>query len=151
MKTMKDKMKRMGKITAALLVPVVIFYLLEWYVHNPWKDIRFDLQLWNIFFFEMVMIVLYALIGRLHIALLIETIVFLIYGLANYFVLDFRSQPIMPWDFLSLSTAATVAGDFDYVVNRQVVIVLVCFVGLLVFELVFCRNNIMEYLANGWT
>lgn len=141
---MKDKMKRMGKITAALLVPVVIFYLLEWYLHNPWKDIRFDLQLWNIFFFEMVMIVLYALIGRLHIALLIETIVFLIYGLANYFVLDFRSQPIMPWDFLSLSTAATVAGDFDYVVNRQVVIVLVCFVGLLVFELVFCRNNIRK-------
>ena len=51
-------MKCIGKITLALLVPVVIFYLLEWYVHNPWEDIRFDLQLWNIFFFEMVMIIL---------------------------------------------------------------------------------------------
>lgn len=151
MKKMKDKLKCIGKITLALLVPVVIFYLLEWYVHNPWEDIRFDLQLWNIFFFEMVMIILYALIGRLHIALLIETVVFMVYGLANYFVLSFRSQPIMPWDFLSLGTAATVAGDFTYTLNKQVTIVLICFAVLLVIELVFCRNNIKSTVEKFYT
>lgn len=148
---MKDKLKCIGKITLALLVPVVIFYLLEWYVHNPWEDIRFDLQLWNIFFFEMVMIILYALIGRLHITLLIETVVFMVYGLANYFVLSFRSQPIMPWDFLSLGTAATVAGDFTYTLNKQVTIVLICFAVLLVIELVFCRNNIKSTVEKYYT
>lgn len=142
MKSRKDKVKCIGKITLALLVPVVIFYLLEWYVHNPWKDIRFDLQLWNIFFFEMLMIILYALIGRLHIALVIETVVFMIYGLANYFVLAFRAQPIMPWDFLSLGTAATVAGDFTYTLNKQAILVLACFGLLFILILAFCRNNI---------
>ena len=137
-------MKCIGKITLALLVPVVIFYLLEWYVHNPWEDIRFDLQLWNIFFFEMVMIILYGFVGRLHIALFIETVIFMIYGLANYFVLSFRSQPIMPWDFLSLGTAATVAGDFTYTFNKQVIIVLICFGGLIVVEFIFCRNHIKK-------
>lgn len=148
MKKMKDKLKCIGKITLALLVPVVIFYLLEWYVHNPWKDIRSDLQLWNIFFFEIVMIILYALIGRLHIALLIETVVFMLYGLANYFVLSFRSQPIMPWDFLSLRTAATVAGDFAYTLSRQAIIVLVSFAVLIVIEILFCRNNLKKTVAN---
>ncbi len=148
---MKDKLKSIGKITLALLVPVVIFYLLEWYVHNPWKDIRFDLQLWNIFFFEMVMIILYSLIGRLHIALFIETLVFMVYGLANYFVLSFRSQPIMPWDFLSLGTAATVAGDFTYTLNKQAIIVLVCFGVLLIVIFAFCRNNLKKTVERFYT
>lgn len=142
MKSMKEQSKRIGKITLALLVPVVIFYLFEWYTHNPWEDIRWDIQLLNIFFFEMVMILLYSLIGRLHVALVLETVVFMIYGLANYFVLSFRSQPIMPWDFLSLGTAATVAGDFSYIVNTQAGIVLALFILLIVVELLFCRNQL---------
>lgn len=142
MKSMKEQSKRIGKITLALLVPVVIFYLFEWYTHNPWEDIRWDIQLLNIFFFEMVMILLYSLIGRLHVALVLETVVFMIYGLANYFVLSFRSQPIMPWDFLSLGTAATVAGDFSYIVDTQAGIVLALFILLIVLELLFCRNQL---------
>lgn len=142
MKSMKEQSKRIGKITLALLVPVVIFYLFEWYTHNPWEDIRWDIQLLNIFFFEMVMMLLYSLIGRLHVALVLETVVFMIYGLANYFVLSFRSQPIMPWDFLSLGTAATVAGDFSYIVDTQAGIVLALFILLIVLELLFCRNQL---------
>lgn len=142
MKSMKEQSKRIGKITLALFVPVVIFYLFEWYTHNPWEDIRWDIQLLNIFFFEMVMILLYSLIGRLHVALVLETVVFMIYGLANYFVLSFRSQPIMPWDFLSLGTAATVAGDFSYIVDTQAGIVLALFILLIVLELLFCRNQL---------
>lgn len=142
MKKMKEQSKRIGKITLALLVPVVIFYLFEWYTHNPWEDIRWDIQLLNIFFFEMVMVLLYSLIGRLHVALVLETLVFMLFGLANYFVLSFRSQPIMPWDFLSLGTAATVAGDFSYIVDTQAGIVLVLFVLLIVVELLFCRNKL---------
>ena len=142
MKSMKEQSRRIGKITLALLVPVVIFYLFEWYTHNPWEDIRWDIQLLNIFFFEMVMILLYSLIGRLHVALVLETVVFMVYGLANYFVLSFRSQPIMPWDFLSLGTAVTVAGDFSYIVDKQAGIVLTLFILLIVVELLFCRNKL---------
>ncbi len=126
----------------ALLIPIVIFYLFEWYTHNPWKDIRWGIQVFNILFFELVMILIYSLIGRLHIALLLETLVFMVYGLVNYFVLSFRSQPIQPWDFLSIGTAASVAGDFQYKMDTQAIIALTGFLFLIVIELVFCRNRL---------
>ena len=143
---MKNKLKRIGKIGLAVLVPVIIFYLFEWYTHNPWKDIRWDIQLLNIIFFELVMIILYSLIGRLHIALMLETVFFMLYGLANYFVLSFRSQPILPWDFFSIETAMSVAGDFKYTMNNQASIVLAGFVILILIELIFCRNRLKHTL-----
>lgn len=139
---MKLNVKKIGKAILAFLVPIAIFYLFEWYIHNPWADIRWDIQVLNIVFFELVMVLLYSLIGRLHIALLLETLVFMIYGLANYFVLSFRGQPILPWDFFSIQTAASVAGDFNYELEKQTIIVLVGFVLLIVIELVFCRNKL---------
>lgn len=139
---MRNKRKKAGKAVLAFLIPIAIFYLFEWYIHNPWKDIRTDIQILNIVFFELVMILLYSLIGRLHVALLLETLVFMIYGLANYFVLSFRGQPILPWDFFSIETAASVAGDFSYELNKQAMIVVAGFVVLIVIELVFCRNRL---------
>ncbi len=131
----------------AFLIPIAIFYLFEWYIHNPWKDIRTDIQLLNIVFFELVMVLLYSLIGRLHIALLLETLVFMIYGLANYFVLSFRGQPILPWDFFSIETAASVAGDFRYELDKQATIVLAGFVVLIVIEICFCRNRLKNTVS----
>lgn len=139
---MKINCKKAAKAVLALLAPVVIFYLFEWYTHNPWEDIRWDLQLMNIFFFEIVMVLLYSLLGRLHIALLLETVVFMLYGLVNYYVLTFRSQPIQPWDFFSIGTAASVAGDFNYMPNKRVLLVLVGFVVLIAVELLFCKNRL---------
>ncbi len=144
---MKNKCKKTAKAVLALLVPVAIFYLFEWYTHNPWEDIRWDIQLLNIVFFELVMMLLYSLLGRLHIALLLETLVFMIYGMANYFVLNFRSQPILPWDFLSLGTAASVAGDFEYVLDRQATTAVAGFVILIAVELLFCRNRLKHTLT----
>lgn len=139
---MKKNCKKVAKAITALLIPAAIFYLIELYTHNPWEDIRWEIQVFNILFFELVMVLVYSLIGRLHIALLLETLVFMIYGLVNYFVLSFRSQPIQPWDFLSIGTAASVAGDFKYEMDPQAIGTLVGFVLLIAIELIFCRNRL---------
>lgn len=139
---MKNKCKKAVKGLLAFLMPILIFYLFEWYTHNPFVDIRWDIQLLNILFFELVLVILYSLIGRLHIALLSETLVFMIYGLVNYFVLDFRSQPIQPWDFFSIGTAASVAGNFKYSLDMHAQTALIGFLLLIVTELVFCRNRL---------
>lgn len=139
---MKKVCKKVVKAALAFLAPIAVFYLFEWFTHNPWEDIRWDLQVFNIVIFELFMVMLYALIGRLHIALLLETVAFMVYGLANYFVISFRSQPILPWDFFSIRTAASVAGDFTYTVDRQAAAVLAGFAVLIAIELLFCRNRL---------
>ena len=54
--------------------------------------------------------------------------------LANYYVLEFRSAPIMPWDILSIGTAASVANNFKYTLSKETVFVLIGFVILILLE-----------------
>ena len=49
---------------------------------------------------------------------MLQTAFFMVVGLANYYVLNFRSAPIMPWDIYSISTAASVAGNFNYELSQ---------------------------------
>lgn len=58
----------------------------------------------------------------------------MVVGLANYYVISFRSAPIMPWDIYSLGTALSVANNFKYTIERQAVIVLIGFILLIVCE-----------------
>lgn len=118
----------------AVLCPILSFYLLEWYLRNPFKTMRIEAQLLNILFYELVLFLFFGLTGQLRAALWLETGIMMIYGLANYFVLDFRSAPIMPWDIYSLKTAASVADNFQYTLDRQAILVLLLFILLLLAE-----------------
>lgn len=116
------------------LFPIFNFYLFELYTHNPFKDIKISIQLLNIFLFELLMLILFLIFGRLKWALRFQGIFFMLIGLANYYVLSFRSAPIMPWDIYSLKTAMSVAGDFKYTPEKQTVLVIAAFIMLIVFE-----------------
>ena len=91
-------------------------------------------QLLNIVLFELIMALLLFLFGKLKTALRCQTILFMIIGLANYYVLEFRSAPIMPWDILSIGTAASVANNFKYTLSKETVFVLIGFVILILLE-----------------
>lgn len=116
------------------LFPVANFYLFEWYTHNPWETMKVPIQFLNIYFFELLMALFLFISGRLKWSLRLQGIFFMVIGLANYYVLSFRSAPIMPWDIYSVGTAMSVAGDFQYTVEKQTVFVLAGFVLLLVAE-----------------
>ena len=110
------------------------FYLFEWYTHNPWESMKIPIQFLNIYLFEVLMVLFLFLFGRLKWSLRLQSIFFMLIGLANYYVLSFRSAPIMPWDIYSVKTALSVAGDFKYTLNRQAIFVLIGFVLLIVAE-----------------
>lgn len=127
-------LETLRNVAAMLLFPVIIFYLFELYTHNPFTTMKVPIQLLNIVFFELVMALLLFLFGRLRTALRCETILFAVIGLANYYVLEFRSAPIMPWDIFSLTTAASVANNYKYTIEKGTILVLVLFVLLFLAE-----------------
>ena len=92
---------------------------------------KIRIQLLNIVLFELIMALLLFLFGKLKTALRCQTILFMIIGLANYYVLEFRSAPIMPWD---IGTAASVANNFKYTLSKETVFVLIGFVILILLE-----------------
>lgn len=125
------------------IAPAATFYLLEWYTHNPFETMKTTPQVLNLIMFELLALLLFSVFGKLHVALMAETLFFAIYGLANYFVLNFRSVPIQPWDLLSIGTAASVAGNYDYTLDRQALLVVLGFLFLLILEF-FCRFTLKK-------
>lgn len=128
-----------------ILFPIINFYLFEWYTHNPWTTMKIRIQFLNIFFFELVMVLLLFLFGKLKTALRCQTILFMIIGLANFYVLEFRSAPIMPWDLLSVGTAMSVANNFKYTLEKETIFVLIGFIILIILE-----SKITFTLQKSW-
>jgi phosphoglycerol transferase MdoB-like AlkP superfamily enzyme len=135
-KTKADQRKRQlifaGKILAAVLIPVILFYLMEFYEHNPFAEVRRMAQLFNIVLFELTAWGLFFLTGSARAALRIETAGAMLFGLVNHYVMAFRSTPFVPWDIFSVRTAASVAGNYDFTPGVRVGVVTALFVLLFV-------------------
>ena len=119
-------------ITLFSIVPIVLFYLMEAYEHNAMVEVRQLAQLYNIFLFELIAWLLFFVTGSGKIALSIETVIALLYGLTNHYVMEFRSTPFVPWDIFSIKTAASVVETYDLTPTKEVVMVTLGFLILLV-------------------
>ena len=140
-KMLLSKVKQMGFTKervpsgiAMVVCPVATFYLFDAYTHNPFTSMDFATQLLNMVFFELVALFLFGVLRSVRWALMAESAVFMLAGLANYYVLSFRSAPIMPWDILSVKTAASVADNYDYSLEPRAMVMLGAFLVLLVIE-----------------
>ncbi len=134
MQKLKVWAKRIAPYIFLILIPAANCYLLDFFTHNPFKTMAPHIHVMNLLLFFFMALFLFALTGRLRAALMIQTVFCAVYGLAGYFVLEFRGVPIQPWDLFSLDTAASVAGHYDYTLDRTAWIVLACFALLLVLE-----------------
>lgn len=122
-------------IIFSVLLPILIFYLFEWFMRNPFEKMYPQIQFLNIIFFELLFLLLFAVFGSVKAAIRTQAIMAMFVGLADYFVIQFRSTPIMPWDILSIGTAASVAGNYKYHLNTRAVVVFI----LLLLVAVLCR------------
>ena len=78
------------------IVPIILFYLMEAYEHNAFVEVRPMAQWYNIFLFELIAWILFFISGSSRIALRIEIVVAMLYGLVNHYVMAFRSTPFVP-------------------------------------------------------
>lgn len=131
---LKQNRRRIVSFFLLFAVPIIIFYLMEFYTHNPFQTMLPGIQCLNIIFFELVMALGLFIFKKGRIALWVEAVIFAIVGLVNYFVLDFRSAPVMPWDILSVKTAVSVADNYNYRLDKQAAIVLALFALMLLIS-----------------
>ena len=85
---------------------------------------QFPGQRWvaNYLCYLLVFTLAYALTRRPWAAVAIGGLVAMTFGIANYFVVQFRGQPILPWDFQSFATAMTVSGGYEYVPTQKMAV-----------------------------
>lgn len=114
-----------------LLAPILIFYTMEWFLRNPFEKMRGPIQLLNIAFFELFALLLFGLLRSIRRAIRIEAVLGLVIGLVNYFVVQFRSNPVMPWDIFSIKTAASVANNYKYSLEPHAIACVLIFIVLI--------------------
>lgn len=129
-----DRAKKCVPYLFLIIIPVLNFWLLEWFTHNPFETMKPYVQWMNVALFWFSALFLFGLTGRVSRALGIQTVFCIIYGLANYFVLEFRGAPIQPWDILSIGTAASVADNYEYKLDKDALTALIGLLVLLVME-----------------
>jgi len=120
----------MRPLLGALLCPICSFILTELFLYNPFTEMSLAPWVLNAWFYLCFAGLLICMTGRLCLALRIQTVLCLIVGLTNYYVMQFRSTPIMPWDIYSLRTAVSVADNYSFTVPLRVILVIVGFVLL---------------------
>ncbi len=114
--------------------PCASFYLMETFHHNPFANIYRNTQILNIIIFVAVALLLWVMSGSRKWAFRIESFIALVIGLAEYYVLEFRATPIVPWDIYAVKTAALVGADYDYSLPWKAVLSILGFVLLIVAE-----------------
>lgn len=134
----KQRLQSVLQAVAFSVVPIALFYLMEFYEHVPWKEVRSQAQLFNMLLFELIAWGLFFVIGRASIALQIVAVCSMLFGLVNHYVMKFRSTPFVPWDIYSVKTAMSVADEYDFSPEDQVIIVTILFL-LIIIALFFWK------------
>ena len=117
-------------ILCMILIPIVLFYLMEGYQHKAWEEVRSLAQVYNILLFELIAWILFFLTGKVRTALRIETLFACFYGIVNHYIMAFRATPFVPWDIFSIRTGISVADNYDFTPSKEMLLVTGVFVVL---------------------
>lgn len=118
-----------------LLCPILAFYLLEFLTHNPFADIHLALHMFNWFMYFLFYTCCFFLIGHMSAAFSLASFLVLAVGLINYFTLQFRGSPLLPWDVGSIATAVSVAGNQSFQITIPLAIIIAAFGALILLSL----------------
>ena len=82
------------KAVITIILPTAAFFLLESMTHVVWETMEIDAVLLNLVFYYLFFLFFFFVSGSTKISLDILLIFTMIVGLANYFVILFRSSPM---------------------------------------------------------
>ena len=126
------------RILFALVIPLGCFYTFETLTHQMSTMIELAMRL-NIAFYYWLFLFVFFIAGRTSISMAICVAAIAIIGVGNYFVVMFRSNPIVPWDIYSFETAMSVADNYVFSVDWALAEHIAMFILMLI---VGVRTNI---------
>ena len=128
------------RILFALVIPLGCFYTFETLTHQMSTMIELAKRL-NIAFYYWLFLFVFFIAGRTSISMAICVAAIAIIGVGNYFVVMFRSNPIVPWDIYSFETAMSVADNYVFSVDWALAEHIAMFILMLI---VGVRTNILN-------
>lgn len=105
-----------------------------------WDIDMFGNVLMNYFINLLLYLVVFGISGSSIVSIKFVSIFLEIFGIANYFVKEYKGGPLLPWDIGSIATAGKVAHSYSYTITKQIIISIT--IIILIWKLcAFCIKN----------
>ncbi len=92
----------------------------------------------NLFFYYGCFLLFRSVTGRTRFSIIFLNLVFLIFGVINYYSIDIRNSPVVPWDLYAIGTAAQALDGFTWTVPPQVI---GCVIGCIIWWIITMRTK----------
>lgn len=124
-------------LTLAALVgfPYVAYTMQESFYYSV-EDLNDGMFAYNLLFVYLVELFILALTWSPRWAVFGTTLMCGVLGVTQYAVMLFRFTPIMPWDVLSLGTALSVAGNYEFVWNYKIKVWVAIYIAMLIISVI---------------
>ncbi len=122
------------RFLVAIAIPAAAFFLIECYTHELDTLVDSAIRL-NLILYYLIWVLLFFVTGRVWLSCTVLTAFIFLCGVANYFVMLFRSAPIVPWDFYSLGTAMNVADNYTFSIEHEFAVISCMFLTLILISL----------------
>ncbi|MCR5202097.1 MAG: LTA synthase family protein [Lachnospiraceae bacterium] len=115
-----------------ILVTCLEYVSIELFSSADLMGIELPIAFKNIIFIAILNVGLFCLIHYLKPTLIISEVIFLVWGLINYFLFEFRGYGLVVMDFMAVKTAKNVAGAYSYSVDSYffggLMVIILCLV-----------------------
>lgn len=123
------------------LMPVVNFFMLECFMHDPFENIQIFTMLFNISLYYLAFLLVWFFTKNDGVTVIVSGVLAFGIGLANYVVIAFRASPILPWDLMSVGTAVKVVNNYTLPITSSLVLLAACFLSVLFFGISVLKHK----------
>lgn len=126
-----------------LLHSVAVYFAIE-ELYGSGTMANFKCALLNIVIVYCIFRIAFLITKKLFWASLFTNVFFSIFGLAEYYVNQFRGNPFMPWDFQGVAAAADVSGGYSFEIFPAQIVWMIFLLVMIVLSLVLDKKIVLK-------
>lgn len=144
----KDKIPQKYNIIASFLFVILSvpynFVMLEYTSHHRILDFSINKIMANLIIISIIVLIIFAITNSFKASIIGINIISVVFGLVYYYVIKFRGTAVLAVDIFSATTAANVAGNYNYRMSYRCYLFVILTYVLSIYVLKLDRHNLFK-------
>ncbi|WP_370751295.1 LTA synthase family protein [Eubacterium sp.] len=144
----KDKIPQKYNTIASFLFVILSvpynFVMLEYTSHHRILDFSINKIMANLIIISILVLIIFAITNSFKGAIIGINIISVVFGLVYYYVIKFRGTAVLAVDIFSATTAANVAGNYNYRMSYRCYLFVILTYVLSIYVLKLDRHNLFK-------
>lgn len=144
----KDKIPQKYNTIASFLFVILSvpynFIMLEYTSHHRIWDFSINKIMANLIIISILVLIIFAITNSFKASIIGINIISVVFGLVYYYVIKFRGTAVLAVDIFSATTAANVAGNYNYRMSYRCYLFVILTYVLSIYVLKLDRHNLFK-------